>query len=42
MSVGFDTVTESTFLQNIIKTNDGDFIVNAVVWKNLLSLVGGF
>ena len=30
---GFDATTESSFLQNIIKTNDGDFIVNAVVWK---------
>jgi hypothetical protein len=33
MDQGFDPTTESTFLQNIIKTKDGDFILNAVVWK---------
>ncbi len=33
MDQGFDVTTESTFLQNILKTNDGDFILNAVVWK---------
>lgn len=33
MDQGFDAATESSFLQNIIKTNDGDFIMNAVVWK---------
>jgi gliding motility-associated-like protein len=33
MDQGFDPTTESTFLQNIFKTKDGDFILNAVVWK---------
>ena len=33
MDQGFDQETESTFLQNIFKTKDGDFILNAVVWK---------
>lgn len=33
MDQGFDSNTESSFLQNIFKTNDGDFILNAVVWK---------
>ncbi|MBY0480083.1 MAG: gliding motility-associated C-terminal domain-containing protein [Chitinophagaceae bacterium] len=33
MDQGFDAISETTFLQNIIKTNDGDFILNAVVWK---------
>lgn len=33
MDQGFDAISETTFLQNIIKTTDGDFILNAVVWK---------
>ncbi len=33
MNLGFDQATESSYLQNIIKTKDGDFILNAVVWK---------
>ncbi|MES2374136.1 MAG: gliding motility-associated C-terminal domain-containing protein [Bacteroidota bacterium] len=33
MDQGFETGVESTFLENIMKTSDGDFITNAVVWK---------
>lgn len=33
MDQGFDALSESSFLQNIIQTNDGDFIANAVAWK---------
>ncbi len=33
MDQSFDPATESSFLQNIMKTNDGDFVMNAVVWK---------
>ena len=33
MDQSFDAATESSFLQNIIKTSDGDFIMNAIVWK---------
>lgn len=29
----FESGVESTFLENIIKTSDGDFIANAVAWK---------
>lgn len=34
MDQGFVSGVESTFLQNVLKANNGDFMVSAVAWKN--------